>query len=222
MVRIPCPEEPWMEAKGIKLKTLVISASSVIILDVVVGTLFPKGIFPPIVILGIVRTIEIFLLLLIVLKAERGISAIGLSPKTVLPGIKKGALWSVGFGLVVVITISIMFLSRIDPLKLIGSHLPQDRDELICFFIVGGVIGPVTEEIFFRGILYGFFRRFGAVAAILVSTIAFAAFHPVGSGIPITQIIGGILFAVSFEYEKNLLVPIVIHVSGNLSIFLLS
>jgi membrane protease YdiL (CAAX protease family) len=31
--------------------------------------------------------------------------------------------------------------------------------------------------------------------------------------------IGGILFAVSYEVEKNLLVPITIHSLGNLAIF---
>ena len=34
--------------------------------------------------------------------------------------------------------------------------------------------------------------------------------------------IGGILFAVAYEMEKNLLVPITIHVLGNLAIFTLA
>jgi hypothetical protein len=34
--------------------------------------------------------------------------------------------------------------------------------------------------------------------------------------------IGGILFAVAYELEKNLLVPIIIHVLGNLAIFVLA
>ncbi|MDY7032141.1 MAG: type II CAAX endopeptidase family protein [Thermodesulfobacteriota bacterium] len=211
-----------METKSIKLKTVIISSASVIILDVMVSALFPKGIFPAIVLLGIIRMIEISLLILIVLKIEKGLSPIGLTLKAVIPGIKKGILWSVGFGLITAIAFSIMYLANIDAFKLIGSRLPKDQNDLIFYFVVGGIIGPVAEEIFFRGILYGFLRRFGAVVAILLSTAAFAVFHPVGSGIPITQIIGGILFAVSYEFEKNLFVPIVIHTSGNLSIFLLS
>jgi membrane protease YdiL (CAAX protease family) len=43
-----------------------------------------------------------------------------------------------------------------------------------------------------------------------------------GTAIPITQLIGGILFAVAYEIEKNLLVPITIHFMGNLAIFTLS
>jgi hypothetical protein len=37
--------------------------------------------------------------------------------------------------------------------------------------------------------------------------------------IPIPQIVGGLLFALSYEVEKNLMVPIIIHMSGNLAIF---
>jgi hypothetical protein len=43
-----------------------------------------------------------------------------------------------------------------------------------------------------------------------------------GLALPITQLIGGILFAVAYEIEKNLLVPITIHCLGNLAIFILS
>ena len=210
-----------METKSIKLKTVIVSACSVILLDLILGDLFPKGIFLPIVLLGIIRMVEIFLFLLIVLKIENSLSSIGLAKETIIPGIKRGTIWSLSFGLIVAVAFSIMFFSGIDPLKLIVSRLPQDQIELICFFLVVLIIAPVAEEIFFRGIIYGFFRRYGAVAAILLSTMVFAAFHLFGAGIPVTQIIGGLLFALSYEMEKNLLVPMVIHISGNLAIFLL-
>ena len=87
------------------------------------------------------------------------------------------------------------------------------------FFILGGFFAPLAEEIFFRGILYGFFRKWGISTAIIVSTLLFVLPHTSGHTLPITQIIGGILFAVSYEVEKNLLVPITIHSLGNLAIF---
>lgn len=189
-------------------------------MDLVAAVLVPKEIVLSIILLGIIRTIEIFLLIFIILKIEDSLSPIGLAKETIIQGIKKGAIWSVSFGLIVAVAFSLMFFSGIDPLKLIGPRLPRDQIKLICYFLVGGIIGPIAEEIFFRGIIYGFFRRYGAVAAILLSTMAFAAFHPFGGGIPVTQIIGGLLFAVSYEMEKNLLVPMVIHISGNLAIFL--
>ncbi|MEJ2731154.1 MAG: CPBP family glutamic-type intramembrane protease, partial [Deltaproteobacteria bacterium] len=56
-----------------------------------------------------------------------------------------------------------------------------------------------------------------------LSTLLFILPHSHSSGLalPITQLIGGILFAISYEIEKNLLVPITIHSLGNLAIFIL-
>ena len=45
--------------------------------------------------------------------------------------------------------------------------------------------------------------------------------HVVLCVIPL-QMIGGILFAVAYEMEKNLLAPITIHILGNLAIFILT
>ena len=101
-------------------------------------------------------------------------------------------------------------------------QLPAGGHQLVLFFVLGALIGPIAEEIFFRGILYGFFRRWGVPAAILFSTLLFVLSHVSGTTIPITQLIGGILFAVSYEVEKNLLVPITIHSLGNLAIFSLA
>ncbi|MGD8962327.1 MAG: CPBP family intramembrane metalloprotease, partial [Desulfobacterales bacterium] len=78
------------------------------------------------------------------------------------------------------------------------------------------------EEIFFRGILYSFFRRWGIPTAVILSTILFILPHSSGTTLPVTQLIGGILFAVSYEIEKNLWVPIMIHSLGNLAIFTLA
>jgi hypothetical protein len=60
------------------------------------------------------------------------------------------------------------------------------------------------------------------LAALILSTLFFVLSHPSRHTIPVTQVIGGILFAVSYEVEKNLLVPITIHSLGNLAIFALA
>jgi membrane protease YdiL (CAAX protease family) len=56
-------------------------------------------------------------------------------------------------------------------------------------------------------------------AALLLSTAVFVVAHAIFHRIPLPQIVGGILFAVAYEKEKNLMVPITIHVLGNLAIF---
>lgn len=44
--------------------------------------------------------------------------------------------------------------------------------------LVVGVLGPVVEELVFRGLVYGYVEgRFGGIAAMIVSTVLFAAAH---------------------------------------------
>ena len=42
------------------------------------------------------------------------------------------------------------------------------------------------------------------------------------SEVPVTQIIGGLACAVAYEIEKNLMVPIVVHVPGNTLLFVIA
>ena len=58
--------------------------------------------------------------------------------------------------------------------------------------------------------------------ALIISTLMFVLAHSVGAGFPVTQVIGGILFAVAYEVEGNLMVPITIHVLGNSALFTLA
>jgi membrane protease YdiL (CAAX protease family) len=60
------------------------------------------------------------------------------------------------------------------------------------------------------------------VMAIVLSTLIFVLSHPLAHGFPVTQAIGGIVFAVAYEAEGSLMTPIAIHILGNLSIFTLS
>jgi len=101
-------------------------------------------------------------------------------------------------------------------------HTPMPSEGLAGYFLIGALIGPVTEEIFFRGVLYGYFRQWGVFTAVMLSTVIFMLAHSVGGGIGLPQAAGGIVFAVAYEREGSLMVPITIHVLGNAAIFGLS
>jgi membrane protease YdiL (CAAX protease family) len=116
----------------------------------------------------------------------------------------------------------ILMIAGLHPADLIAANFPSTQPGLFFFFVVGGIISPVAEEIFFRGMLYGYFRRWGMWAALLLSTAVFVTAHAIFHRVPVPQIVGGILFALAYEKEKNLMVPITIHVLGNLAIFTLS
>ncbi len=177
----------------------------------------------PILIVGGARSLEIILLLGICCVTEPGgIKTLGILPKRIMQGLYKGFFWSAGFGLMVGLTAVILMITGLHPVDLIAANLPSTQPGLFSFFVVGGIISPVAEEIFFRGVLYGYFRRWGMWAALLLSTAVFVMAHAIFHRIPLPQIVGGILFAVAYEKEKNLMVPITIHVLGNLAIFVIA
>ncbi|MDX2446732.1 MAG: CPBP family intramembrane metalloprotease [Desulfobacterales bacterium] len=211
-----------METDRIKLKTVGLSMAAILAVESLATLLNTHG-AAPILIVGGARSLEIILLLGICCVAEsNGIRALGILPKRILPGLYKGFFWSAGFGAMVGLVAVILIMAGLHPADLIAANLPSTQPGLFFFFAVGGIISPVAEEIFFRGILYGYFRRWGIWAALLLSTTVFVMAHAILHRIPLPQIVGGILFAIAYEKERNLMVPITIHVLGNLAIFTLT
>ena len=211
-----------MEADRIEIKTVFISVAVVAVIESAVGIAASTGAYSSILLLGIARLLEAVLIVMVVLNRERGLSSIGLALSGMFFGLKRGLVWSAGFGIIVLLVSTALFAAGINPLTLIHTRLPSGQSEIILFFLIGGMISPVAEEIFFRGIIYRFFRRWGVFAAVILSTLAFVLAHPAGSGFPLPQITGGILFAVAYEKEGNLTVPITIHILGNIAIFSLT
>ena len=211
-----------MEANQITLKTLAISIAAVVALEIVFRLALNVQTGSPLPALGLIRCLEALSLIFIVGRFEKNPNAIGLSRSKMLPGLVRGLIWSVCFGIAAGILFLVLFAAGINPLKLVNTPLPSAPGQIFIFFLVGGVIGPVWEEIFFRGIIFGFFRRWGVYAAILISTALFVLPHYDGRHLPLTQIVGGIVFAIAYEKEKSLMVPVTIHCLGNIAIFSLT
>ena len=211
-----------MEAKQIEIKALLISLAAVVLIEAATRMVISAGLCYPMIILGGARVLEIGLIILCVLIWGKGLPSIGLTRSRIVPGLRKGLIWSAGFAVVTFLAFVILFVAGIDALKLIEVRLPAQHGEIILFFLVGGMVGPLAEEVFFRGMLYGFLRRWGVVVALVVSTLMFVLAHAIFPGIPLPQVVGGIVFAVAYEIEGSLMVPITIHVLGNLAIFTLS
>ena len=169
----------------------------------------------------IVRTVQILLLFFILKSDPINFQLCGLSLKNYSKGYKTGLLWSALFGIIALtLYFSLNFL-EINTLKYLLIKLPKNNPEAILFFITAGLISPIAEEIFFRGFIYTYFRKYNAAIALVLSTVFFALPHFQLNTFPAIPIIGGIVFALSFEYSKSLAAPIIIHISGNLSLFLL-
>jgi membrane protease YdiL (CAAX protease family) len=211
-----------METKQIRIETLLLCLAAISCIEEARWFGASRIQWNGMAVLGLARFLEIVLLLLIVSMRGNGLYSIGLATFQVLPGIKKGFTWTAGFGVVVFSAFFVLFLFRVDALGLIRTPLPSRQTEILLFFVVGGIIAPIAEETFFRGILYGFFRRWGVPVAIVLSTFLFVLPHLQSSKFPVTQVIGGILFAIAYEMEGSLMVPIMIHALGNMGIFIFS
>jgi membrane protease YdiL (CAAX protease family) len=211
-----------METDKIEVKVLFIVGIAVLAVEFFMGFLAVKNPSCRLMILGMGRIMEIGGIILTVMYFGNGLTAIGLAISTIGAGIKRGVVWSAGFGIIAILTGLVLYLFRMDPLALVTSGISKKLTERILLFLVGGIIGPVAEEVFFRGICYGFFRRWGVMAAVVLTTLVFVSAHSVRSVVPVLQIIGGVVFALAYEREKSLMVPITIHVTGNLAIFSLS
>jgi membrane protease YdiL (CAAX protease family) len=213
---------PRMEAKEIQIKTLFLCLSAVIAVELATWVVTSKSGYHPMLILAGARLLQLLLIILIVVTWGKGLPSIGLARSEMVSGLKKGLLWSAGFGAIGSVACVGLFAASINPLTLIKARLPTQTGDLVLFFIVGGMVGPVAEEVFFRGILYGFLRRWGVIVALILSTLIFVLCHPISHGIPVTRLVGGLLFALAYEFGGSLIVPITIHALGNLAIFTLS
>lgn len=81
--------------------------------------------------------------------------------------------------------------------------------------VLAVVAAPLTEELLFRGYLYGVLKKYGGrVVAILVSSALFAASHPNLSAFPSLFLLA-IAFVLAYEWTGSLWAPIVMHMLFN-------
>jgi hypothetical protein len=209
-----------MARESIAFRTVLLATLVLFLVELaagIIGTVFGMAALP---VTGIARLLEGGAILAIVAR-DRGLSSLGLHRGALLTGLGRGLLWSLGFGLIAACGFAVLAAAGWQPLRLIHVPLPETGGRLVLFFIVAGLIGPVVEEIFFRGVLYTFLRRWGMAIALIGSTALFVLPHLPRVSLPLTQLAGGLLFGLAYEKENNLLVPMVIHVLGNFAIFLL-
>jgi len=210
-----------METNQVEIKILFVTIVTIVFIEALAGIVISMS-RDHLIILGATRLLEIIVMILIVSIWGKGASSLGLARSEMTSGFKKGLIWSAGFGTVTFFVFLIFFIAGTNPLTFIQADLPGKRSETILFFFIAGMVGPIAEELFFRGIIYGFLRRWGMLFALVLSTLIFVLAHPVIPWIPLSQIIGGIVFAVAYEVEGSLIAPITIHVLGNMAIFTVS
>ena len=123
------------------------------------------------------------------------------------------------FVLFLLLFISKIFSYEPPPHPLVSMFLEEEKRSqgLIVFSIfLATVIGPILEEIFFRGFCYTIFRvKWGKTWAMIISSAFFGLIHHSGFAFwPI--FILGIMLSYLYEKRGSLIAPITLHIIHNM------
>lgn len=210
-----------MDTGKIRLITIVTAMVAVVAAEVLARALVLAGTCSPLAAILYARLVEGALLLAGIRIWQRSLAAVGLGKGEIVGGIKTGFAWAVVFGGVAAAAGVLLLVAGVNPLAFFGTRPSGGTGDLLLFLLTGAVVSPFVEELFFRGLLYGFFRRWGVAAGVILSTAVFAGLHLPGTALPVTQVIGGIVFCLAYEKGKSLMTPYIIHALGNAAIFIL-
>ena len=93
--------------------------------------------------------------------------------------------------------------------------------QAILIIISTSIIGPLLEELVFRGIFFSTLKKsFSLKNSMLISVIIFTLFHGISQNI-LYVFMMGYLFVYCYHQSKNVLVPIIMHISSNLAVSLI-
>jgi len=137
-------------------------------------------------------------------------------------------LWYTLISLIAIFAISFIYIIIMS--MVLGIEAPASKIETLILnrsvsntvlLIVVSFIGPIIEEIFFRGFLYSAFKKnWGILPALFLSSILFSLVHlEVYSFVPLFII--GWLLAYIYEKTKSLFPAIFLHAIYNLILILI-
>lgn len=87
-------------------------------------------------------------------------------------------------------------------------------DDSISIFLYACLLGPIAEEILFRGLMLRSLQPYGKKFTILVSSLLFALFHGNMLQVPFAFLVGLVMGYVALEY--NIYWAIILHLMNNL------
>lgn len=145
--------------------------------------------------------------------------------------------WEVGWilvgmiGLVIALTGTQSILAEFghEPAENSAVEAGKENPSLFLYFVpVVVLLNAPAEELLFRGVIQGLFRRaYGVIPAILAAGAVFGLIHYValvGSGSRFAYVtialVSGLVLGSLYEYTDNLSVPIAVHACWNILVYL--
>lgn len=99
---------------------------------------------------------------------------------------------------------------RSNPQDFLAGTAASGGLQLVGLLLLGAVLTPIAEELFFRGVLYGGLRRYGVVAAVIVSSVLFGLAHGLNVVLPVAIMLG-VLNALLYERSGSIWPSVVAH-----------
>lgn len=153
-------------------------------------------------------------------RGRRG-SDLGLTGPASAPGIRAGLWGALAVGGVVGLTETLSRVGFHTSLLRAVCGYPPPVGTLPSLVVAGVFVGPLFEELLFRGVLYrGLRERLGPAPSVALAALVFAAAHQSFAGIHPVQAAGGVLFCLAYEWTASLWTPLILHVAGNAALFL--
>jgi uncharacterized protein len=167
----------------------------------------------PFLLLGITRSAEAALLLLLGPWSFQGPQA-----RQALSGSAFLALTVSALGMTVLL--AWFHLLHLPVIGLPRRAVPPESGWLL-FLFTTSIASPVAEELVFRGLIYRSLRlRVSALLATGAVSCGFAALHLPFGGQILMPFAGSLVFCAGYEMKKTILAPVLLHVFGNLILFL--
>ena len=139
-----------------------------------------------------------------VIKFREPISALGLiRTHSARPYAYAALIWILALSMLIlwiqiVLSLDVDFLIPPDTAQQV---LDEAAGNIVSTVILVGIVGPIAEEIFFRGyVLPGLINRFGIVGALIISSLIFGFFHVDPGAIVPTFVLG---LALGWVYLKT-------------------
>lgn len=221
MVCLPSIKEIGVASTTVSLKTFIMVIAGIVLIEAAASVVWTYARPGKLKLIGWIRVLEIAWIFWIA-TWNGELKLIGLSKAGLGQGVQQGIIWSALFGVTALVAYGLLKNIDINPLPWIHVKLPPAGADRWLFFLVAGLISPLAEELCFRGVVYGFFRRWGIAISLVISTGLFVLAHTDARTLPFPQIIGGIVFGWSYARAGSLMTPFIIHSSGNLFLFALS
>lgn len=170
----------------------------------------------------------VFVVYFSVIEYKENLKALGISFKNFLKNIFYGVVGYISLApiliLILVITMIIINITKYVPPRqpVVELFLKEKAPSFLAYTsFFAAIFGPIIEELFFRGFMYGALKKYiGVFWSMVITAAIFAALH--------THIVGfapimalGLLLAYLYEKTGTLVSSITVHITHNLSMVFL-